>query len=417
VAIMTDDQLILSEAYGLARDDQVSRLTPKHLFSMGSQAKMFTTAALLQLVEQQKIQLDDQLVAHLPEFNTHPDPQFGHITLRHLLSHTSGLVREGATADYWQGMIPFPTAPQLKRMIMEAQIVHKPGAHMKYSNLGFAILGQLIEKVSAQSYRHYLDAHLFKPLQLTHTMIGSPSAQSSQAATGYALAFDRQRQELPKLHHAKAFNAVTGIWSTPTDMCRFLAAYLGNSSLLKSHTQKEAMHTQALVKKGLDEGTEYGLGLEILDSSAGPLMGHSGHALGHQSATFFSPDLHIAVSVAANCKDAQARTIVQGIFEALSFFATHATQPVPANLAKFNVRAVNQFSTVEILATHERIVAIDCTDWLPFSWADELQVRSPTELHITTPGSIFTEGETVHYNFKNGKCTSLIYAGITLMPA
>src|SRR5260221_9690522 len=102
---------------------------------------MFTASAIMLLAERGKLQLDDQVSKHLTWFSSNVDNLVGKITIRQLLSHTSGLIRDGDNSDFWNNQIEFPTIEELKNYIQDARLVLKPNEHFKYSNYGYSYLG------------------------------------------------------------------------------------------------------------------------------------------------------------------------------------------------------------------------------------------------------------------------------------
>lgn len=416
VAIGLSDKVVFTGAYGLADLERREALTPDHLFGMASQSKMFTATAALQLTAAGRLHLDDPVYDYLPWLRRHPDRRMREITLRQLLSHRSGLIRDGGNTDFWQLEVPFPTAVELRTTVLAAELPMAPNTQLKYSNLGLALAGQIIEAASRQEYGAYVREHIIKPLGLHDTFPDYTPALQPRLATGYSLAHEQVRRPLMPRLPTRAFAPSVGIHATPADMCRFAAAhFFGNETILSDISKKEMQRVQS-IGHGLDAGWEYGLGLERQTIGERQTVGHSGHLAGYQTATFFDPQARLAVSVAANARDAEIIKIVRGIFGTLDWFAAHAGRSVPER-ARLNARLCNPIATLEVVAAPGGIAIIDPDDWEPFSFAETCELIDPDTLRITTAGSSFNEGEIVRYSFgADGQIASVNYTGQTLLP-
>lgn len=417
VAIYQEDSIIFAKAYGQADIERQHALHADHLFGMASQSKMFTATAIMQLAEQGKLRLDDYACAYIPWLVEHRDRRVRHITIRQLLSHQAGLIRDGLETDFWELQQAFPDQPALRRMVLAADLALEPNAQLKYSNLGFALLGQIVEAASGQSHTDSITKRIITPLKLDNTFAEYTPALDKRLATAYGVPFEHQRPVLMPRLAANTFAAAVGIHATTINMCEFAAAhFLGNNVLLSDRSKRMMQRTQSGVKHGYDRGMEFGLGFEVQTIGKRRVIGHGGHVAGYLTATFFDPKAKLAVSVAANSKDAPSVQIVRGIFEALDWFAAHADKPAPRRLARYNTRLHNATTAVEIIAARGQIVAIDPDDWEPFTWAETLERISANTLHVTTPGSVFNQGELIRYAFAGDNIKSVRYAGATLLP-
>jgi hypothetical protein len=146
------------------------------------------------------------------------------------------------------------------------------------------------------------------------------------------------------------------------------------------------------------------------------LVGHSGHLAGHTTATWFDARAKMAVSVMTNRKDGPASAIARGVFEALDHFGAHVVKPTPAHLARLQGRLYSHLATIQVVAAGEVLRLIDPDDWEPLTWPEELEHVNPTELRVTTKGSVFGEGEVLRYTLKGDDLQSVRYAGTLLLP-
>ena len=169
VAISSRGELVLNEAFGYADLQGPVELTPAHIFRVASHSKTFTATALMQLAERGRLRLDDRAASFLPWLSGHRDRRMGEITLRQLLSHGAGITRDGSDCDFWQLAKPFPDAGQLRDEVLSATLVTEPNLALKYSNVGYSLLGMVVEEASGLSYSDYVLEHIVHPLGLAST--------------------------------------------------------------------------------------------------------------------------------------------------------------------------------------------------------------------------------------------------------
>jgi len=139
VAIQGDDQLVFTRGYGYADLERQVPMTPQHIFRVASHSKTFTATAIMQLLEQGILRLDDRLGASIPWLG--PQESLARVTLRQALNHTGGLIRDGNEADYWQLDDTFPDVEGLRRLVAEGGAALDANETFKYSNIGYALLG------------------------------------------------------------------------------------------------------------------------------------------------------------------------------------------------------------------------------------------------------------------------------------
>ena len=184
VGIIFDQDLIWSKGFGFADVDKKTPMTPQTIFRIASVTKLFTCTAIMQLRDQGKLQLDDPVEKYLSWFkikNRFPDAPA--ITIRQLMTHTSGLPREAAF-PYWTDH-KFPTLDQIMETLPNQETTYPSETKWKYSNLGMAILGQIVVAASGQDYETYIQNHILKPLEMNNTSVYLTNEQRKQIATGY----------------------------------------------------------------------------------------------------------------------------------------------------------------------------------------------------------------------------------------
>jgi len=181
VLVMQAGKPLLLQAYGMADHEAGRAFTTDTVFDIGSITKQFTAAAILKLQEHGKLQLTDTLDRFFPEAGADKSS----ITLHQLLTHSSGLVNNLSGGDYSK----VSRSTFIKRLF-RSKLESSPGSAFSYSNAGYAVLGLVIERVSGQSYEHYVQQHLLQPAGLQHTGYRIPDWQALPLATGYELKRD-----------------------------------------------------------------------------------------------------------------------------------------------------------------------------------------------------------------------------------
>jgi CubicO group peptidase (beta-lactamase class C family) len=169
LAVIRDGAIIYKRGYGMARIEDGIVNTPSKIFDIGSVSKQFTATCVALLVKDGKIKIDDDIRKYFPEMNSYEKP----ITVRHLLHHTSGL-RDYNTLLEFAGFRPesdCPTVEESREIIFrQKRLNHLPGQAFSYTNSGYFLLGQIVEKVSGKSLNAFAQERIFKPLGMSHTL-------------------------------------------------------------------------------------------------------------------------------------------------------------------------------------------------------------------------------------------------------
>lgn len=285
--VARDGEVLAQRAWGMANRVTGQPNTPESRFRLGSMNKMFTAIAVLQLVEQGKLELDAPLGRYLTDYGNRDVAE--KVTLRHLLGHTGG------TGDIFG-----PEFERHRKTLVEhddylALYSHRapefePGSQMRYSNYGFVLLGAVIEKVSGTSYHEHVQRHVFVPAGMTHT--GSlPESESVEGRTvGYMQVEGRQ---VPNIETLPARGtAAGGGYSTLGDLLRFAQA-LQSGQLVPAEVLARA--TTAPSAEGW-----YGLGFMTSGQGARKWYGHDGGAQGMSTVLHIYPEAGYVVIALAN---------------------------------------------------------------------------------------------------------------------
>jgi CubicO group peptidase (beta-lactamase class C family) len=332
IGIVVGDGLIWARGFGYS--DVLSRTpaTRRTQYPLASISKLLTATAVLQLRDRGRLRLDDPVSDHLPWFRLRTrDPDDPPITIRQLLTHTAGVPRDAPFpyhTDY-----RYPTREQWVGSVPTLDPVYPPETKWKYSNLGFAVLGEVVAAASGLSFDRYVQDCVLDPLGMKGTPIRKPHG-SSRAATLYGRRMpDGSRDFRPNLD-AVGLTAAAGYWSTVEDLAKFAALQFGTGpatgkQILKASTLRE-MHRVHWLNPDWDGG--WGLGFQVIPGPDRDLVGHDGWAPGCQSAVYVSLPEEIGVVVQVNADDGHPyprmpESIIDRAFEWVAPAINAATTP------------------------------------------------------------------------------------------
>lgn len=176
VVVLDSNKIIASHHSGMANREEDTPASDNTLYRIGSVTKLFTAVSILQLVDSGKIALDAPLQQYLPQLNLQSDFDADSVTVRQVLSHHSGL-----PSDIWNGFADSEALDQLIPLLNEQYLSYAPGEVFSYSNVGYALLGLVIEEVSGKTYPDYLKENIFTPLGLKHAIVGVDDKNLAQA--------------------------------------------------------------------------------------------------------------------------------------------------------------------------------------------------------------------------------------------
>jgi len=170
-AVVCRDRLVWSEGHGVVALDDPRPVTPETRFRIASLTKVFTATAVVQLADRGALDLDDRVAAHLRWFRLAPGPEGdgSESTVRHLLTHTGGMPRDSRLTDFARLYQP-PRADAIEALPAQS-LRSRPGEEYAYSNLGYAVLGEVIAAASGATYREYLDRETLDPLGMTEALV------------------------------------------------------------------------------------------------------------------------------------------------------------------------------------------------------------------------------------------------------
>jgi len=323
VAILDNGEIVYAEGFGMADRGKSIPVDTSTLFNIGSISKTYCAAAVMALVDDGKVKLDDPVVKYIPDF-TMADPRYNDITVRMLLNHTSGI--PGTTGANNLGYEYNPTIYEdTLANLSRSHLKHTPGAEAPYCNDGFTLAEILITRVSGQKYIDFLSENIFKPLSLSHTGLSVGELSGQTAATFYQVD-DGKGVPLEVLSVVGA----GGLSATATDLVRFADSFSGKGKQILSQSSIAEMTkaspspfaVQAVKETGQNPEMAYGLGLDIAglpdyQAKGIQVIGKGGDTIDYHSMLLSAPQQRISVSVIEAGHGASAMKIATDIFDAV----------------------------------------------------------------------------------------------------
>jgi CubicO group peptidase (beta-lactamase class C family) len=292
LGVSQNGALVYERGYGMANLEYGLAITPASIFHVGSITKQFTAMSILLLAQRGQLSLDDDARKYITEL-----PDFGsRLTIRHLLTHTSGL-REAFTLGNLAELRDPGTDTLVKRLGRQKALNFTPGTEYDYVNTGYWLLGLIVERVSGQSLRKFADSNIFKPLGMTHTFFhDDPTMIVPNRAAGY------DRDDAGNwIVSVGAWSGAyaggnTGLYTTARDLLiweqNFAVVRVGDPALVA------AMQTPTVLTGG--DTSDYGFGLFIGPYRGLRTIGHGGGDPGYNANVVRYPDQGLAVALLCN---------------------------------------------------------------------------------------------------------------------
>jgi CubicO group peptidase (beta-lactamase class C family) len=321
VLVVQNGTVKLRKGYGLADMELGVPIDPANVFPMCSVSKQFTAVAILQLVEAGKLKLTDDLSMFVPNYPTGDTK----VTLAQLLSHMSGIPSIEEQPEWRKTWREDLTPAQLLDFTRNKPLAFAPGTNWKYSNTGYILLGQVIEKASGQSYPDYVRTHLYSPAAMTHSYYPEGDRLVPQRARGYSRT-GKTWANAPYFSISQAYSAgallatVDDLWAWEQAL---QAGHLANSSLL------ESAYTEGHLPDG--RGTHYGFGWEVSKINRHDVIEHGGGMPGFAAYAARVPDAGLYVAILSNtdAPTVQLRTLAANLVRVVLGETAHAPIALP----------------------------------------------------------------------------------------
>jgi len=333
LVVVKDGKMVYNKSFGLADGPKGVPATPETVYQWGSMTKMTTAVAIMQLHERGTLNMDDPVTKHLPDFSVqYPSDSSEQITIRHLLNHSSGL---GNPPDILKFLHledePFPSQVELTQRILadNNKLVFEPGMQGTYTNLGYTVLGAVVEAVAGQPHKDYVVENIFRPLKMEHTDFVYRDETRQHAAAGsqpngsfFSVMLPLMVTDLDPLIRETVdgrmwfergnadFSGAAGVMSPASDTARFVMAFMNGGELdgariLSPESVAMLTHEGHVESKGgpaaFYKGMVHGLGWWIWPDGERLRIMHSGDVpLGFSAIMQLFPEERLGIIVQGN---------------------------------------------------------------------------------------------------------------------
>ena len=331
IAVTNGDEIIYARNFGYENIELGIEADFNTLFHIASLSKPFTAVAALKLIQQGKLNLEDKIVNLIPEFKMKGN-EFEKITVKHLLTHSSGIPRHVSANDW---LNPKPLDANLE-FAQQFELDFEPNSQFSYSNSAFDILGIVISRASGMSFTNYVRKHVLEPCGMTNSIYDKPLAiLPKKWAVPYS--YGLETQEWTPYPHADNYAPSSGLQTTLLDMCKW-----GIMHSKKGLNVLNSNHFELLTMPHYDTpwGEKIGLSWFLQSYLDRPIIMHSGQDTGFESIQYIYPESEISIVVMANRDFSRTGRIINAISECL-FHQTPKLYRISA-IYKFS-EAYNQF--------------------------------------------------------------------------
>lgn len=297
--VAIDGEIVYHKAFGMANLELEVPMQPGMVFRVASISKQFTAISILMLMEQGKLNLDDDITKYIEDYPTNGQ----HISIQDLLTHTSGISRN-ITLNPWNEDVRKSDFEPLSFIdyFKNEPMASAPGEVYRYNNFGYFILGYIIEQVSGKTYGQFVESNIFQPLGMHNSCQANDEDIVKNRAYGYEKKDVFINKEYTSITQA---NGAGSLMSTVKDLFIWNRA-LKNNLLVKKETLALAYKNYELIDGGK---INYGFGFFINEINGSPTIEHAGGDHGFRTNAIYMPNEDVFVAVFANCSCNDPRTV------------------------------------------------------------------------------------------------------------
>lgn len=370
IALVDGSNVVWSCGFGTADPDAGLPASAETLYRVGSVSKLFTDIAVMQLVERGQLDLDQPVRNYLPEFR--PDNPFGkEITLRQLMSHRSGLVREPPVGHYFDASSP--TLAATVASLNGTTLVYEPETRVKYSNAAIAVVGYVLEELSGRPFAEYLEDAVLDPIGMEDSAFVPRERTARRLAKAVMWSYDGRSFPAPTFELGMA--PAGSMYSTVLDLCDFMGMLLRRGAgtvgpVLRPESLGE-MFTPQFAEEGATRG--FGLGFQVGQIDGHLSLGHGGAIYGFATSLKVLPEAGLGVVAIANMdvvNSVTGRIVDQALRMMLAARAGRElppppmTQPVDPKLAKkLQGHYESEGQAIDLLSLNEKLVLTDAQSY------------------------------------------------------
>jgi len=410
IAIAHRGRIVLDKAFGFADAVKGVPLTARHRFRVASHSKAFTAAGVMRLREQNRLRLDEPVGQHVQGLH----PAVAQVTISQLLSHSAGIIRDGADTGQWVERRPFADTGKI-RADLAAGLTIEPGSRFKYSNHGYGLVGLAIEAITGEPYGAFIKREVVDALGLEETApdVGFPNTAPLAHGHGTVLPLGR-RVVIASDKSTNALAAATGFVSTGADLARFFGQLSpsARASVLSPASRREMIRRQWRDPYSSLE-RHYGLGISSGTHGDWDWFGHGGGFPGVITRTTVLPNQELAISVLTNASDGLASEWTDGTIHVLRRFARDGAPS--RRVSGWTGRWWTLWRTLDLVPVGDKVLAANPAFLNPFLDASEIVVTARDRGRIALAGGFASHGEEVRLGRnRRRKVTEVVFAGMTM---
>ncbi|NRB64658.1 MAG: serine hydrolase [Saprospiraceae bacterium] len=298
VLVAKKGDIIYHKAFGMANMELDVPMETDMVFEIASITKQFTAVSILMLMEQGKLNLDDDITKFIKDYPTDGH----HISIHHLLTHTSG-IKSYTSMESWMPIWRKDLQPkELIDFFKNEPMDFVPGEKWQYNNSAYFILGYIIEKASGQTYEEFVEQNIFKPLDMQSSRYGSQSEIIKKRAYGY------QKNEV----YANAeYLSLTQPYAAGSLMSTVKDLFIWNRAIRTHKLVKQESIELAFTNHALNNGEKinYGYGWGLNEINGSPTIEHSGGIFGYSTNAIYLPEEDVFVAIYANCDCSETESV------------------------------------------------------------------------------------------------------------
>lgn len=312
IALVDDQDIVWAEGFGYADKDKKIKADENTVYRVGSISKLITDIATMQLQEQGKLDIDEDITKYISEFTiNNPFETDKPTTLRQLMSHCSGFLRESPVGSYFDDKEP--SIKESVESIYGQDLVYEAETKMKYSNIGITLVGYTVQRISGEPFEDYVRENILKPIGMESSDYVLTDELKERLSVAYMWVAESHTAEGKQIE-APVFKLGTvpagNLYSTVEDLgrfhsCLFAGGKMGDKQIIKEETLKE-MFTRQFENRV--KNARFGLGFVVGERHGHMTYGHGGAVYGFSSSFIGMPDHKIGVVVLSNEDIANAVT-------------------------------------------------------------------------------------------------------------
>ena len=296
--VLVDDQEILwARGYGYEDLGRQSKADANTVYRVGSVSKLFTDIGIMQLVEKGELDLDAPITNYLPEFR--PRNRFKKdITLRQLMSHRSGLLREPLVGNYFAD--EEPTLEATVKSIIDSDVVYEPESKIKYSNGGIATVGYVLERLKNEPFASYLRKNVLLPMGLTQSAFEPLPDITDRLADATMWSYDGRVFDAPTFE--LGMSPAGSMYAPVVDLGQFMKVLFNGGAgpseqVIKEETLQLMLTSQFNVGKDQRHNVGFGIGFSLSEQAGYKRVGHGGAVYGFSTQLYALPEVKLGVAI------------------------------------------------------------------------------------------------------------------------